>query len=719
MSLVGKDIGRYHVIEQLGQGGMAIVYKAFDTRLERDVAIKVIRTENILPSKFQHFLQRFKREAKAQAQFDHPNIVPVFDYGEFEGAPYLVMTYEPGGTLKQLLKSPMPYQQAAQLLIPIADALAYAHHRDVLHRDVKPSNILLGDGGKPVLTDFGIAKLLGDEEEETLTGTGMGVGTPQYMAPEQWKGEPVKATDIYSLGIVFYELIAGRKPYDADTPAALAIMQVTEPLPRPSRYVPDLPEAVEKVIFKALATEPEDRYASMEDFRDALLAICDCEDEADWAKSSQRLAAVGVDITKEFQDTPILEPQSELQVEMKSDRTPPPAAARPKTRPPDSKPYIKRPVSKPTKKKKFRIPGWGWGLIIGGVLLGGFFIVVIAGVLVLGNGSMAGGDTPTPEITATEIVETPPVIQRPTTLPTHTMAPTLTATITVLPTATFTITPTFTPTAATGPLVGGGGGKIAFSSERSGNSDIWVIDTNGGNLVQLTDSTANDLYPSWSPDGSRIVFQSSRSGNYDIWVMDADGSNLEQITSTEANEWYPSFSPDGSMIVFSSDESGNWDIWRIDANGDHQFQLTDDVEDDDWPAWSPDGRKIAFASHRSGNWDIWAMNPDGSGQTQITTDESGDNYPTWSPDSTKIAFHTHRDGIVNIWVINADGTDPYPLNDDSPTENLPSWSPDGQYIAFHSDRTGNWDIWLLNVETGELTQLTTDDADDSRASWMP
>jgi serine/threonine-protein kinase len=262
MSLVGKSIGRYRIMEQLGQGGMAVVYKAYDTRLERDVAMKVIRTGQIPPDHLNKLLKRFEREAKAQAKFDHPHIVPVYDYGEHEGSPYLVMAYRPGGTMKQMTGKPMSYQEAAQLLVPIASALAYAHKRNVLHRDVKPSNILISEDGIPAITDFGIAKLL-ETEEATLTGTGVGIGTPEYMAPEQWRGKSVHQTDIFALGVVFYELVTGRRPYEADTPAAIILLQAQEPLPRPSEMVPHLPEEVEKVLYKALALEPKDRYENM------------------------------------------------------------------------------------------------------------------------------------------------------------------------------------------------------------------------------------------------------------------------------------------------------------------------------------------------------------------------------------------------------------------------------------------------------------------------
>jgi serine/threonine protein kinase len=268
--LVGKNIGRYHVVEQLGQGGMATVFKAYDTRLERDVAIKVIRTGAITPDMLPELLKRFEREAKALAKFTHPNIVPIIDYGEYEGAPYLVMAYLPGGTLKEITGKVMGYRQAARLLLPIARALEFAHKRNVIHRDVKPANILITEEGEPMLSDFGIAKILEADQATQLTGTGVGIGTPEYMAPEQWRGKTVPGTDIYALGIIFYELVTGRKPYTADTPAAVAIMQAMDPLPRPREFVPELPDEIEKVLFKALSKQPEGRFENMEQFAQAL-----------------------------------------------------------------------------------------------------------------------------------------------------------------------------------------------------------------------------------------------------------------------------------------------------------------------------------------------------------------------------------------------------------------------------------------------------------------
>ncbi|MCX6056696.1 MAG: serine/threonine-protein kinase, partial [Chloroflexi bacterium] len=230
--LIGQSLGRYHILEQLGEGGMAVVYKAFDTRLERNVAIKVI-----LPGKAQKdkFLKRFEREAKALASLSHPNIVKVIDYGEHEGMPYLVMEYIPGGTLKQKLNGKQTsWQEAIRLLIPIAKALSYAHDNKIIHRDIKPANILITQSGEPMLSDFGIAKIL--EVEETLDLTGMGV----------------------------------RRPYQADTPMAVVWKLASEPLPRPKNYVDGLPDFIDQLLLKALSKDPKDRFQDMHEFSAAL-----------------------------------------------------------------------------------------------------------------------------------------------------------------------------------------------------------------------------------------------------------------------------------------------------------------------------------------------------------------------------------------------------------------------------------------------------------------
>ncbi len=268
--LSGQYLGRYRLTERLGEGGMAVVYKGYDTRLERDVAVKIIRSGAFPTDTLGEILKRFEREAKSLAKLSHPNIVKVYDYGEHEGEPYLVMEYLPGGTLKKLLGKSQPWQDALRLILPVARGVSYAHQRGVLHRDIKPANVLMTDGGEPMLSDFGIAKLFGGDQTTTLTGSGMAIGTPDYMAPEQWTGVTSPQSDLYSLAIVLYEMVTGRKPYEADTPAELLIKQATQPLPSPREFAVDLPEAVEQVLLTSLAREPKDRFESIAAFIKAL-----------------------------------------------------------------------------------------------------------------------------------------------------------------------------------------------------------------------------------------------------------------------------------------------------------------------------------------------------------------------------------------------------------------------------------------------------------------
>lgn len=267
----GKKLGQYVLLEQLGEGGMAKVFNALDTRVESNVAIKVI-----LPTRrsSQVFLEQFQMEARALANLTHTNIVKVLNYGVENEQPYLVMEYVAGGTLKEAMNQKIPWQTAAAILAPIARALEYVHHQQIVHRDVKPSNILLHEDFRPMLSDFGILKMLEAKEEKVSSAIGVGVGTPEYMSPEQSMGKDVDfRADIYSLGLVFYEMVTGRKPFTADTPMAMALKHVTDELPLPTTFDRRLPKFVELAILRAVQKKPEDRYSNMGEFADTLEMI--------------------------------------------------------------------------------------------------------------------------------------------------------------------------------------------------------------------------------------------------------------------------------------------------------------------------------------------------------------------------------------------------------------------------------------------------------------
>ena len=258
----GENIGPYRIIEQLGQGGMATVYKAYHASLDRYVAIKVLHPAFHEDNTFE---VRFQREARVVARLEHPNIVPVYDYAEHEHRPYLVMKFIEGDTLKAYMsKGPLSSDDIRKIVDAVGSALAYAHKQGILHRDIKPSNVLVATDGQMYLADFGLARIA-QAGESTLSSDSI-MGTPQYISPEQAMGKKDldAGTDIYSFGVMLYEMVVGQVPFSADTPFSIIHDHIYTPLPLPRTVNPNVPEQVERVLLKALAKERADRYEDVE-----------------------------------------------------------------------------------------------------------------------------------------------------------------------------------------------------------------------------------------------------------------------------------------------------------------------------------------------------------------------------------------------------------------------------------------------------------------------
>jgi serine/threonine protein kinase len=260
--LVGHKLGEYEIIEQVGRGATANVYKALQPKLNRHVAIKVLSP---LVADEGAFRKRFTREAQAIARLDHPNILPVYDFDQQDNLVYIVMQYVDTGSLADLMGEPMSPECALEILEQVGSALSYAHKRGIIHRDVKPGNILIGQDNWVLLTDFGLVKIL--EDPATITLSGVGMGTPNYMAPEQVRGDIIDSrADIYSMGVMLYQMVTGDVPFEGETGIAVALKHLNE-IPTPPQVInPSLSPAVDRVIIKALAKDRESRYQSADEF---------------------------------------------------------------------------------------------------------------------------------------------------------------------------------------------------------------------------------------------------------------------------------------------------------------------------------------------------------------------------------------------------------------------------------------------------------------------
>jgi len=411
-SLIGTRLSKYEIQAEIGRGGMGVVYRGYDPLLDRYVAIKVLAPHLVWQ---QEFVERFLREARAAARLKHPNIVTIHDVGQQGGRYYFVMEYLEGRTLADVIRQrgPLPPKDVLSILRPLAGALDYAHHRGLVHRDIKSGNIIVGPEGLATLTDFGIVRAA---QETRLTATGTIVGTPEYMSPEQAKGLAVDArSDQYSLAVVAYEGLSGRVPFEAESTLALLHKIVYDPPPPIRQARPDLPVHVEDVLAKALAKEPGSRYAQVSAFVDAL---------------GRALAG-----------------EEAHAVPARPGVTPPPVRPAP--------PAVV-PVPKPAPTRR-RVPVWAWAL-------GGLAVLVLVGIVGIGGG---GGDpTPTPPAgeTATLVVleemeetarpsPSPAPTATATRRPTRTPSPTTEATATLRPRLKATSTPTTTPAHTPSPTV--------------------------------------------------------------------------------------------------------------------------------------------------------------------------------------------------------------------------------------------------------------------------
>jgi serine/threonine protein kinase len=608
--MIGTTVGGYRVTEQIGMGGMATVFKAYDAATDRYVALKV------LPQHYaqdETFIARFQREAKAIAKLEHIHILPIFAYGEDNGITYLVMRYMQTGTLSEKIKKggAMGFGEASRILTQIAEALDYAHQHKILHRDIKPSNILMDASQNCYLTDFGIAKMT----EATLDLTGGGIlGTPAYMSPEQCQGgvDLTPASDQYSLGVVLYEMVTGHTPFRAETPLAVIHMQLHDPLPLPRTFRTDLPENVEQVILKGLAKDPANRYENC-----AALARAFADSIAGLPLDAAPVLAAPTDRTM---DVPL----------------------------PSSPAPIKRPVVKPG-----GTPGWLWPLI------------ALFGIIVLGGAILGGLALTNPGLAASILPPTATPTDQPTATPTEIPLTILTSGVGIRIIACFwqnlgaglcinpeghvikilqdtdlrfqeSLSVAWSPD----------GSQIVFATLAPGEpgdreTDIYIVNADGSDLHELPNDQ-NNTNATWSPDSQWIAFHSSGK----LAMIRPDGTDYTVLADSQAIgcAMSPQWAPDSQRIVVlgmdgCTDVNGTGTkVMILSLDGGPAQIVASDVLEKNCPTWpdvafGPDGKDVVYTNSQC---QIILAAADGSGVTgRLAT------FPFWWQGNFTPQWGTH------------------------------------------------------------------------------
>jgi len=609
---------------------MAIVYKAYQAGMDRYVALK------ILPRYFAsdpQFLGRFEQEAKVLARLLHPHILPVHDYGEVDGYTYIVMPFVESGTLADILEGdPLPLTQIRLIIAQIGDALDYAHSQGVIHRDVKPSNILVDQRGNCLLTDFGIAKMV--EGSIHFTRTGGIVGTPAYMSPEQIQGEELDGrSDVYSLGIVFYEMATGRPPYRAETPPAIFVKHLHDPLPPPRTLNSALPEAIERVILKALAKKREDRYATAGDMVQALQAAMPDTPHTEVATDDE----TGAVITGE---TVVEEPEWEA-VETELLVTPTEAPE------PATAPVAEPPEALGVRSATERAPALRSGVVMRRVtqilsrpialgILAAVVILVILGVVI--------GFVFRP-LTGALDSRLAFVSDRDGNLEIYVMDEA--GEVTQLSrNAASDADPSWSPNKA----------RIAFASDRDGNWEVYWANTDGAELTRVTRNPASDTQPAWSPNGDYIAFTSNRDGKREIYLAGPDGIARVTHTPGDAESWEPAWGPNNT-ILFTSNRDGKRDIYHTNEVGEVVRITHTPGDGESWsPAWAGGGDDTAFVSNRDRSQEIYTLSEGGTLQRISRTPGGRESWePAPAAFGELIAFTSDRTEGLEIYTITEEG----------------------------------------------------------------
>jgi len=705
-----RRVGSFEILEEIGRGGMGIVYRARDTRLEREVALKRPKCEALARADFR---RRFMNEARTASQIMHPHITTVFEVFEDGGVPWLVMELIDGASLRSMIgkNDPLSCEEVLKHAEGLADGLRVAHLCAVLHLDINPNNILVGKDGRARLTDFGLARAWIDPSADRSTSqlstnsgsSSSGVaGTRGYMSPEQALGKPIDPrSDIFSLGAVFYEMCTGRPAFfNPETGEWLDALLHREPQPI-SRVNHDVPIEFEEIVKKSLVKRAFQRYQSADEMLLDLRAV------------RRKLESSSGYTVPRFYEVP---------------------------------------------RRRAR-----W--IAAGVVAVG---VVAAGFIVKGLMSFADR-APMLKSNHRRLTTDAGCEGRPAVSPDGTMIAYASDSagnpdIWVIRTdGGEPLQLTHDAAADTDPAWYPDGGEIFFVSDRDGNPAIWRIPTLGGSPVKLLPDAED---PAISPDGTRIAFsRAGQDGLTRIGVAPLDDPSSVQILTGDGDGFWwhtsPAWSPDGLTVVYADFEN----LWRVPARGGPAIQLTTSDAVDRNPVWSPDGRFLFFSSTRDSAPALWclrisdgslhrltagtgnetepSLSRDGRRMAYSTSDTNSDivvidrmtglrTYisgatdeidPVVAPDGTSLVFVSDRRGKYDLWMqplreSRPDGP-PRRLTDHRGSAAVPEFSRDGRWIAYHRVVDGQRDIWIVPVTGGVPRQFTEHPGTDVNPSFSP
>ena len=760
--MIGRTLSHYTILEKLGSGGMGDVYVAEDTELSRKVALKVLPAEM---AESEERRARFKREAKAIASLNHPNIVHVYSVEDAEGVHFITMELVSGKTLSSLIpKHGMPLGKFFEIAVPLADGVSAAHENGVIHRDLKPDNLMLNDEGRLKILDFGLAKLKQESaaavssELPTVPATGDGhiVGTVTYMSPEQAEGKKVDhRSDIFSIGIVLYEMATGKRPFTGETPTAVLSSILRDTPADVTEINPSLPPLLARIIRRCLVKDPERRYQSAKDIRNELEELKQDVESGDvlvppvhkavrsWrgrllgagvliviflaammssdllttesaplrlVNPTQVTSALGVE------DYPFPSPDGELlayqsfesgnwdiwvaQVEegQSANRTADYAG-------PDFFPSW----SPDGQQLAFISERDGGGVFVM-PMLGGIPRKVAdlqyyldywwrghAPQWSAGGKELAFLDSADIDQHWVELVSLSTGESRRVTLPAG-------------PVTDLSWSPD--------------GRYLAYVTGHHGLQikRVWVLRLSDGDCHPVTDGRWNDHSPTWSTDSRTLFFVSNRGGSKDLWRqhLSGDGEREGEALAVTAGDGisHAAMSLDGSRLVYAKGGPVT-NVWRVPLFDDHRAvwadaeQITVDETFIERLDVSPNGQRLVVDSDRRGQMALWVLPSDGGDLRQLTSGPLPDWGPSWSPDGTEIAFWSYRSGFRDIWTVPSGGGTPRQITYSEVDDFFPAWSPDGLEIVFQN-KNG---LWVVPAGGGdEARQLTSF---GSRPFWSP